>query len=618
MLELLARRGFQTEVLSASEFEVDHNFEITAWLQSAGYAFEEVGGIDVTRLPQPLESLVPAHVRLTVGGVPISIHKGRTSRNLSSGDAERNDVLRLLGATLERFKPDIVAASGTGVLVRDVLEKARSFGIATVLFHDFRQRDPAVFSHADVLLSPTALAAEFHREIFGIESTVLPPPVDLEKARAERTPGLQYVTFVDPTLENGALVFTRIAEVLGRRRPDIPLLVVQGRGTEVNLAQTGVDLSAHGNVHVMPRVRDNREFWMLTRICLLPNLLADDVPLPALEALANGAPIVSSNRGVLSEVLASAALALPLPDRLTGATRLLPTAEEVTPWVDWIIRLWDERALFDDLRRKSLAEARRWSPRELEPRYAEFVQSIQAGSGPSRTNVPNRAKMIVLVPHLNGIERECEEGLRWLEALGIRVARRVGSSAIDVARNEMISDALHQGYESMMFIDSDIGFDPQDVLRLFARPEPVATGVYAKKATRGIASEFHEGIDEVLFGPECRAPYPLQYAATGFMRIKAGVLRKMIEELKLPLCNTKWGQGNWPFFWPMIVPHEEERLHYLGEDWSFSYRLRQIGVTPVADTSIRLWHWGRYGYSWEDAGSDVARYRAYRYRFQPQ
>src|SRR5437588_5075638 len=163
---------------------------------------------------------------------------------------------------------------------------------------------------------------------------------------------------------------------------------------------------------------------------------------------------------------------------------------------------------------------------------------------------PRRDQVVVLVPHLNGIEGECEQALGQLEAEGIRVIRRGGCSAIDVARNELISDALHEGAQAMLFIDSDIGFDPADALRLFARPEPVISGVYAKKGMREMASVFAEGIKEVLFGPDAPAPYPLRYAATGFLRIRATVLRRTIAELKLPLCNTHWGRGLWPLFQP--------------------------------------------------------------------
>ena len=70
----------------------------------------------------------------------------------------------------------------------------------------------------------------------------------------------------------------------------------------------------------------------------------------------------------------------------------------------------------------------------------------------------------VLTPHLNGIEPECEMALQLLERSGVRVVRRCGCSQIDVARNEMLSDALHDGAEAILFIDADTGFEAQDAL----------------------------------------------------------------------------------------------------------------------------------------------------------
>src|SRR5439155_12212 len=139
-------------------------------------------------------------------------------------------------------------------------------------------------------------------------------------------------------------------------------------------------------------------------------------------------------------------------------------------------------------------------------------------------------------------------------------------------------------------------------------------GIYAKKGVRELASVFADGVPEVVFGPESPGMYPLKYAATGFLRLRADVLRRLVDELHLPLCNTHWGRGVWPFFLPLIVPQGAGKMHYLGEDWAFSHRLGEIGVTPLADTSVRLWHWGQYGFSWEDAGTDVRRFRTYTYR----
>jgi hypothetical protein len=240
-----------------------------------------------------------------------------------------------------------------------------------------------------------------------------------------------------------------------------------------------------------------------------------------------------------------------------------------------------------------------------------IVNRLPASSNGSAT----RTRAIVLVPHLSGIDAPCEQGLRDLELAGIRVIRRQGSSLIDFARSEMISEALHDGYDAMLFIDADIGFEADAALRLLQRPEPVVSGVYAKKGPREVASVFVEGTTNILFGPEAPGLYPLRYAATGFLRIRAEVLRLMIERLQLPLCNTVWGRGVWPFFMPLIVREKDNHYHYLGEDWAFSHRLNAIGVRPMADTSIRLYHYGPYGYSWEDVGSERSRFQSYNLSF---
>jgi hypothetical protein len=87
------------------------------------------------------------------------------------------------------------------------------------------------------------------------------------------------------------------------------------------------------------------------------------------------------------------------------------------------------------------------------------------------------------------------------------------------------------------------------------------------------------------------------YASAGFLRIRAEVLHQIIEELNLPACH--WGsvKGIYPFFLPVCVPDGRGGTRYLTEDYSFSHRLQQIGITPLADTTIRLLHYGKYGFN---------------------
>jgi hypothetical protein len=163
-----------------------------------------------------------------------------------------------------------------------------------LLISGLASRDPVLFADLDAVVVPSDFAAAFCREALGLRCTILPPLIDLGRLRAERT-GPGHATFVDPTPGHGAFAFDRIADELGRRRPDIPLLVVEGQGTEATVAACGLDLRPHGNVFFLPPPADPRAFWSQTRILLLPALGWDDPTETVAGALANGIPIVASD-----------------------------------------------------------------------------------------------------------------------------------------------------------------------------------------------------------------------------------------------------------------------------------------------------------------------------------
>jgi hypothetical protein len=222
---------------------------------------------------------------------------------------------------------------------------------------------------------------------------------------------------------------------------------------------------------------------------------------------------------------------------------------------------------------------------------------MQDSSAPPTS--PPTGKSVVLVPYFSVVERECEIGLNAMAKAGVAV-RRASFAAIDLLRSIMLSQALRDGFDAFLFVDSDVGFDATDALRLLARPEPVVAGIYMLKGGRDYSGVFAPEISRVVFGPAALALYPMMYASAGFLRIRAPVLRQMIGELKLPECHFGSTTGIYPFFLPLCVPDGRGGTRYLTEDYSFSHRLRQIGITPLADTSIRLEHYKRYGFSYED------------------
>jgi len=223
--------------------------------------------------------------------------------------------------------------------------------------------------------------------------------------------------------------------------------------------------------------------------------------------------------------------------------------------------------------------------------------------------VPFAPRCIVLVPVVSAIEPACEDALCELERRGYPVWRVRGYAAIDAARNQMANDALAQGFDELMWIDSDIVFDPDDVDILRQHDYPLVCGLYPKKGVRQFACDFLPGTRQVLFGTRGDL-LEVRYCGFGFVLTRRVLYETMQQKLGLPVCNQQFQSPVVPYFTPLIAG-EGEDAWCLGEDYSFCERARRCGFRVMADTTLRLWHAGTYLYGWEDAGRDVVRYSDY-------
>ncbi len=237
-------------------------------------------------------------------------------------------------------------------------------------------------------------------------------------------------------------------------------------------------------------------------------------------------------------------------------------------------------------------------------------------AGPGRPRYPHPLdprKCVILVPFTGFIHQECEDALKELERRGYQVRRVGGYAAIDQGRNQMATDALRDGIEETMWIDSDIGFHPDAIDRLRSHPEPIVCGIYPQKGKRALACHVMPGAPSLVFGQQGGLTEIL-YAGAGFLLVRREVYLTIQRKLKLPMCNERFGHPMIPFFYPMIRPIEEA-YWYLAEDYAFCERARQCGYAIFADTSIRLWHVGTYRYGWEDAGIERQRFEAFTLNF---
>ncbi len=65
-------------------------------------------------------------------------------------------------------------------------------------------------------------------------------------------------------------------------------------------------------------------------------------------------------------------------ERYTPEPRHVPTPAEVTPWVDTVIRLWDDGSFCDEASGRCRQRADLWRPEVVLPQYAEVLEQLLA------------------------------------------------------------------------------------------------------------------------------------------------------------------------------------------------------------------------------------------------
>ena len=127
MMEALARGGFAVEALSGPILECATEADLSAVLTARVLPIQ-IHGFDAwdaeARRPRPQ---APNFACLELLGVPVTIMWGPTSPHAPSDDEQRG-FLYLFDGVCSRFRPDVVVAFGGGLLIREVLRRAKVRG----------------------------------------------------------------------------------------------------------------------------------------------------------------------------------------------------------------------------------------------------------------------------------------------------------------------------------------------------------------------------------------------------------------------------------------------------------------------------------------------------------
>ena len=192
-------------------------------------------------------------------------------------------------------------------------------------------------------------------------------------------------------------------------------------------------------------------------------------------------------------------------------------------------------------------------------------------------------------------------------------------SLIQRARNALAHGFMRTDFTHMMFIDSDIRFNPQDILRMIHADKPIICGIYPKKeinweqvrkaAIAGVPTEklrLYSGsfvVNLVGYAGQVQVnlyePVEIWNGGTGFMLIKREVLTGLIGKVPyylnnvLDLANPANGETIHEFFATQI---EEDTKILLSEDYDFCKKARNNGFTVWAAPWVELSHIGTYAF----------------------
>lgn len=212
----------------------------------------------------------------------------------------------------------------------------------------------------------------------------------------------------------------------------------------------------------------------------------------------------------------------------------------------------------------------------------------------------------------------------------IRFSFLFNESLITRARNYLVDEFLRSGCTHLLFIDSDIHYNPQDVLALIALDRDVIGGPYPKKSINWRAvfnaskkilenpnfdpakfnpAELESVTGDYVFNPvpgtkQFRVTEPLEVMeiGTGFMMVKREVFEKFKEEY--PHLNYKpdhVGQANFDgsryihAYFDTVIDPDSHR--YLSEDYMFCQYWRAIGGKIWLCPWMKTQHIGTYAFT---------------------
>lgn len=178
--------------------------------------------------------------------------------------------------------------------------------------------------------------------------------------------------------------------------------------------------------------------------------------------------------------------------------------------------------------------------------------------------------------------------------IDIQIGSICGCSVVSRARNLLANDFLASNCTDLMFIDSDINFEPESILRLLAwtTNKGIVAGIpVARKKTKTFISTLDkdENGNVIMNG---MGLVRATRVATAFMMVQ----RKVFEDLDAAHPEWEYWDENGQRTLKSFFDFKSTPKGYIGEDYLFCDRARELGHEVWVDPTIKLGHMGVHEY----------------------
>lgn len=145
-------------------------------------------------------------------------------------------------------------------------------------------------------------------------------------------------------------------------------------------------------------------------------------------------------------------------------------------------------------------------------------------------------------------------------------------------------------YDKILWIDSDIAFSPEHVIKAYESPYDIVTGAYLLAG--GEVMAYKELFGKPYLYDEVKAmtePVKVFGAGMGFMAVKSGVFESLSRPwFQSPTVTVKNQSDDKDYTFPIM-----------GEDLSFCHRANEAGFEVWFDPSIKVQHHKMMKLTWE-------------------